>query len=163
MDPHTVSNMLAYQVLREMMNGGDAEGLTSPSPTHTSDPEETWPSPTLTSDPEETWGNENRFVKARTIAYTVLFRWKFFIWRKKRRAIISAIIVAFRKPFCHEIAYSIAHFAFLGGMNTLYQWPGGKQEQWDGETLEPASARLQRLWAATLERMESASPLIYFD
>ena len=130
-------------------DGGGAEGLNSPSPSHT-------------SDSEETWENKKSFFQARIIARMVLFRWKFFIWRKKRRATISAIIVAFRKHFSHEVAYSIAHFAFLGDMHTPYQWPGEKQEHGDEETLEPTSARLQRLWA-TLERMESASPLIYFD
>ena len=69
------------------------------------------------------------FRKAQTIAYTVLLRWKFFIWRKKRRATISAIVVAFGKHlFSHE-TYCIAHFA-LGGMHTPYLLPGGPRANW---------------------------------
>ena len=87
----------------------------------------------------------------------VLFRWKFFIWRKKRRATISAIIVAFRKHFSHEVAYSIAHFAFLGDMHTPYHWHGGKQKHGDGETLDPVCELLH--WM--LARSEESSPDIW--
>ena len=105
-DPHAMQMQSADDRCYELL------GLTPPSTVHS-------------SDPEETVENKYSFLKAHTIACTVLLRWKFFIWRKKRRRTRSAIIVAFRKHFSHAIAYSIAHFApcSLVGMHTPFTRP----------------------------------------
>ena len=43
------------------------------------------PSPLHTSDSEETWDNKIRCIAFDEVAHKVLFRWKFLVWRNKRR------------------------------------------------------------------------------
>ena len=59
-------------------------------------------SPFQSSESDERWMNKEPFFQQEAIAHTVLFKWKYLVWRNKRRAHIalpSEVYVAFRSKF----------------------------------------------------------------
>ena len=73
-------------------------------------------SPVHTSDSDETHDNKISFLVFEQIAYKVFFRWKFLVWRNKRRrriAFPNLVYQVFRLPFPCEPASCIANFSTL--------------------------------------------------
>ena len=73
-------------------------------------------SPLHTSDSEETHDNKITFLEFDYCAHTVLFRWKFLVWRNKRRrriAFPNLVYQAFCLKFDRESASCIANFSAL--------------------------------------------------
>ena len=97
----------SLSLLRRMPNGHRTsyrldEGLNPPN------------SQPHTSDSEDTYEDKRTWFKSRRIAHSVLFRWQFLVWRKKRRACIASksrcIQLAFPKRFPKTVLDHIVPF-----------------------------------------------------
>ena len=113
-------------------------------------------SPVHTSDSDETHDNKISFLVFEQIAYKVFFRWKFLVWRNKRRrriAFPNLVYQALCLKFDRESASCIANFsaleiAFQNQSSTLgdipyvsaRDWPNKPNVMWNW--MEPAYVRL---------------------
>ena len=90
------------------------------------------------SDSNETLENKIRFLAFDEVAHKVLFRWKFLVWRNKRRrriAFPNLVYQVFRLRFPKEPASFIANFstleiAFQNQSSTLGDTPYVSSRDW---------------------------------
>jgi hypothetical protein len=96
-----------------------------------------------TSDSEETWDNKEHFFQCQAIAHTVLLKWKYLVWRNKRRthiALPNNVYVAFRSAFDEGTALCIAALSARGVRPIPFICTRWEYRRWGYRE------RLQRRW-----------------